>query len=339
MYIIPMQNMEYQGRFAPSPTGLLHVGNARTALIAWCAARHCGGIFIVRGEDLDKPRVVPGMMEAQMNDLKWLGLDWDAGPDIGGVHGPYLQSLRHQHYQAALDQLHRQEMLFPCTRSRKDLRGLASEPNRATIVCPQSLRPTHDVSPQWYTEANRGVTIRLKVPDQRIEFLDRVFGPQKELLAVEVGDFALRRKDGIYAYQLAVAVDDLFMNITEVVRGKDLLDSTARQLFLMDLLGGTRPSYAHVPLVLNPNGEKLSKRDASLSLAALRESCVAPERLVGYLAWSLGLLPDKVSLSARELIQHFDWNAVKKHRSDWILPGNFLRSLVSDVTLSHCTAT
>jgi len=331
-----MQNREYHGRFAPSPTGMLHVGSARTALIAWCAARHSGGRFTIRIEDLDLPRVIPGMMKIQMKDLEWFGIDWDAGPDVGGAHAPYLQSFRHTHYQAALDELYTQERLFPCTLSRKDLREMASEPRGSTLVYPRNMRPVH-ISPDWYTDISRPVTIRLKVPDQRIEFVDQICGFQEENVAIAVGDYALRRKDGIFAYQLAVAVDDLRMEITEVIRGRDLLDSTARQLVLMDLLGGVRPTYAHIPLVLNANGEKLSKRDTSLSIATLRTSGSSSERLVGYLAWSLGLLSRPYPLSARDLVQHFDWN-VMKGRSDWMLPENLTELLATDVTLRRCIA-
>ncbi|MXX96241.1 MAG: tRNA glutamyl-Q(34) synthetase GluQRS [Rhodothermaceae bacterium] len=328
-----MQSVGYHGRFAPSPTGHLHVGSACTALVAWCAARHAGGLFTLRVEDLDVPRTVPGMKEIQINDLKWLGLDWDAGPDIRGPHEPYQQSLRQKYYQSALDRLYHQQMLFPCKLSRKDVQNLASAPHGHTAMYPRSLRPT-DVRPGWYEEGGKEATIRLKVPDQRIKFFDQVCGLQEENVATTVGDYVLRRRDGVFSYQLAVVVDDLHMEITEVVRGQDLLGSTARQLLLVDALGGVRPSYAHSPLVLNAKGEKLSKRDESLSLAALRESGVPSRHLVGYLAWALGLLPEVRALSPIELLQYFDWSCMKG-RSPCVLPENLAEVLTSNVTLGR----
>ncbi len=332
-----MQNVCYHGRFAPSPTGGLHVGSARTALVAWCAARRSNGLFTIRVEDLDEPRTVPGMQDAQLNDLEWLRIDWDAGPKIGGPHGLYIQSLRHEHYQAALDQLYRQETLFPCKLSRKDLRELASAPHGRQSPYPRSLRPAH-VQPGWYTEPHNDAAIRLKVPNGRIAFYDQVCGTHEENVAVEVGDYVLKRKDGVFAYQLAVVVDDLHMGITEVVRGQDLLESTARQLHLIDTLGGERPSYAHLPLVLNAQGDKLSKRDASLSLATLRERGISAKCLVGYLAWTIGLLPEARPVSPGELVDHFDWSLIQG-RQHWIVPEDLIEMLSSSVTLRRCSAT
>ncbi len=232
-----MQYNEYHGRFAPSPTGPLHIGSARTALVAWCAARHNNGHFTIRIEDLDTHRGIAGMKDAHLNDLNWLGIDWDFGPDLGGPHAPYLQSQRLDDYQTALDQLHAQEMLFPCTLSRKDIRELASAPNESSTVCSPHLRPTA-LSDNWYVDAHSEATIRFKTPDQRIDFVDAICGPQYENLSATVGDFPLRRRDGIFSYQLAVSVDDINMEITDVVRGQDLIGSTARQLALIDRLGG-----------------------------------------------------------------------------------------------------
>ena len=319
------QSNRYHGRFAPSPTGHLHVGSACTALVAWCAARRADGLFTLRIEDLDTPRTMPGMKESQMDDLRWLGLDWDAGPDIGGRHEPYLQSLRQKGYQSALDKLYHQKMLFPCKLSRRDLRTLASAPHGDTAVYPRSLRPA-GLEPGWYEKARIDASIRLKVPSHRIQFFDQICGLQEEVVAATAGDYVLRRRDGVFSYQLAVVVDDLHMEITEVVRGQDLLSSTARQLLLIDLLGGTRPSYAHSQLVLNAKGEKLSKRDAPLSLAALREAGVASRHLVGYLAWALGLLPDVRPLTPVELVKYFDWGRMRGVPS-FVLPGNLAEVL------------
>lgn len=256
-----------KGRYAPSPTGLIHVGNARTALAAWLSVRSQSGTFIWRLEDLDGPRVIPGMAEAAMEDLAWLGLDWD--------EGPYVQSERSVFYEVALARLAAAGRLFPCRRSRKDLQSIASAPHGPegsspypAVFRPQS-RPEH-LEPGWFEQLS-DAAIRFKVHDRLVEWIDRVYGRQTERVDQTVGDFVLKRRDGLYAYQLAVVVDDLLMGITEVVRGADLLDSTARQIQLIEALGGTRLVYAHVPLVVNAQGEKLSKRDAGLTLRSLRE--------------------------------------------------------------------
>ncbi|HYE58256.1 MAG TPA: tRNA glutamyl-Q(34) synthetase GluQRS [Rhodothermales bacterium] len=330
-----------RGRYAPSPTGLLHLGNARTALAAWLSVRAQRGTFVWRLEDLDGPRTVPGMAEAALRDLAWLGLDWDEGPgwaeggtgrDEGagcnagdvpqpfplstfpssvpesGPHAPYHQSARGAIYEAALRQLAETGRLFPCRRSRRDLAGLASAPHGAEGLppYPREWRPQALAADWFETEAD--CALRFRVSDGLVCFDDRVQGRVCEDVAAAVGDFVLRRRDGLYAYQLAVVVDDLAMGITEVVRGADLLDSTARQIQLIEALGGNPPAYAHVGLVVNEAGEKLSKRDAALSLAALREAGVAPEAVVGWLGWSLGLW--EVPCPARALVERFAWKHV-----------------------------
>jgi len=310
-----MHNKEYHGRFAPSLTGPLHVGSARTALVAWCAARHRGGRFTIRIEDLDEPRTISGMMDRHLNDLRWLGIDWDHGPDVGGPHAPYLQSQRLNDYQTSLDQLHSQRMLFPCILSRKDVRELTSK--EPSPIYPAHLRPVN-VSPNWYEEPQSDITIRLKTPNRQIDFVDAICGPQHQNVSTTVGDFPLKRRDGVYSYQLATSVDDLNMEITEVVRGQDLIDSTARQLLLIDLLGGLGLNYAHVPLVLNSDGKKLSKRESSMTIGALRNAGVTSEVFVGYMAWTLGWIPSPLPISAKELIQFFNWSSMS-HLPDWIL--------------------
>jgi glutamyl-tRNA synthetase len=265
-----------RGRYAPSPTGLVHVGSARTALAAWLSVRAQEGSFVWRLEDLDPPRIVPGTATAAMEDLAWLGLDWDEGPDVGGPFGPYVQSRRSTFYEEAIADLAAGDRLFPCRRSRKDLESLASAPHgaEASAPYPAAFRPV-DLEPDWL-------------------------------------------EHGLYAYQLAVVVDDLLMEINEVVRGADLLGSTARQIQLLEALGGTPPAYAHVPLVVNAQGEKLSKRDAGLTLRSLRGAGVRPEALVGYLGWSLGLLDRPEPCPAAGLISRFGWERVGKEI--WILP-------------------
>ncbi|MEM1271619.1 MAG: tRNA glutamyl-Q(34) synthetase GluQRS, partial [Bacteroidota bacterium] len=280
------------GRYAPTPSGWLHVGNARTALVAWLSVRRAGGRFLWRLEDLDPPRMEPGAAEAAIEDLQWLGLDWDEGPDIGGPHAPYVQSGRYAYYEAALRRLADAGRLFPCRRSRKDLQELARAPHGHSGLppYPRRWRPAH-LDADWFDASISDAALRFVVDDAPVTFIDRVQGQITERVDETVGDFVLRRRDGLYAYQLAVVVDDLAMGVTEVVRGADLLGSTARQVQLIRALGGTPPSYAHVPLVLNEAGEKISKRDGGLTLRSLREQGMTPEMLVGRFAKSLGLRP------------------------------------------------
>lgn len=293
-----------RGRYAPSPTGLIHVGNARTALAAWLSVRSRGGTFVWRLEDLDGPRVVPGMAEAAMEDLAWLGLDWD--------EGPYVQSERSAFYEEALAKLAAAGRLFPCRRSRKDLQAIASAPHgpEGGAPYPAAFRPER-LDPGWF-EQIADAAIRFKVHDRPVEWIDRVQGRQVERVDQTVGDFVLKRRDGLYAYQLAVVVDDLLMGIDEVVRGADLLDSTARQIQLVEALGGTPPAYAHVPLVVNAQGEKLSKRDAGLTLRSLREAGLRSEEVAGYLGWSLGILERAEPRTAAELVPLFSWEKIRK---------------------------
>lgn len=307
-----------RGRYAPSPTGLIHVGNARTALVAWLSIRSRGGAFVWRLEDLDPPRIVPGMAEAAMEDLAWLGLDWDEGPDMGGPYVPYVQSQRSAFYDEALSRLASAGRLFPCWRSRKDLQAIASAPHgpMGSAPYPVAFRP-EGLDPDWF-EQRPDAAFRFLVHDRPVEWVDRVCGRQVERVDETVGDFVLKRRDGLYAYQLAVVVDDLLMGIHEVVRGADLLESTARQIQLIEALGGTPPVYAHVPLVVNAQGEKLSKRDSGLTLRSLREGGIQPEALTGYLGWSLGILDRPELVSVNELIPRFAWENVATET--WTLP-------------------
>ena len=313
---------QVRGRYAPSPTGLIHVGNARTALAAWLSVRSQGGSFVWRLEDIDGPRVVPGMAEAAMEDLGWLGLDWD--------EGPYIQSERSAFYEEALAKLAAAGRLFPCRRSRKDLQAIASAPHgpEGGAPYPASFRPER-LEPGWFEQCS-DAAIRFRVHDRPVEWIDRVHGRQVERVDRTVGDFVLKRRDGLYAYQLAVVVDDLLMGINEIVRGADLLDSTARQIQLIEALGGTPPVYAHVPLVVNEHGEKLSKRDAGLTLRSLREAGVRPEELAGYLGWSLGLLEGPEPCPAAELVPWFSWEKVR--REAWVsATGTAVRASISRV--------
>jgi glutamyl-tRNA synthetase len=317
-----------RGRYAPSPTGRLHVGNARTALAAWLSVRSRGGTFVWRLEDLDPPRVVPGVAAAQREDLAWLGLDWDEGPDVGGPFAPYVQSQRSAFYEAALRRLATAGRLFPCRLSRRDLAAMASAPHGAEEApYPAALRP-RDLDPDWFVGGEGSVgrsdaALRFRVDTEPVTFVDRVQGLITERVDLTVGDFVLRRRDGLWAYQLAVVVDDLAMEIDEVVRGADLLASTARQIQLIRALSGAPPAYAHVPLLLDAEGGKLSKRDDSLTLGSLRAAGVRPEALTGYLAHSLGLLDRSEPCRPADLVTAFAWESIgRADRAGWALPAD-----------------
>jgi glutamyl-tRNA synthetase len=312
-----------RGRYAPSPTGMIHLGNARTALAAWLSVRSRGGAFVWRVEDLDPPRVIPGMAEAQRADLAWLGLDWDEGPDAGGPHAPYVQSERSAFYEEALRKLAAAGRLFPCRLSRKDLQAMASAPHGGEEApYPASLRPA-GLDADWFERlcgtARPDAAIRFRVDDRPVSFDDRVFGPMTERVDLAVGDFVLKRRDGLWAYQLAVVADDLLMGIDDVVRGSDLLASTARQIQLIEALGGTPPVYAHVPLLVNASREKLSKRDRGLTLRSLRDEGASPESVTGMLAHSLGLIDRPELCLPADLVPLFAWEKIG--RADWVLAG------------------
>ena len=324
-----------RGRYAPSPTGLLHIGNARTALAAWLSVRSKDGSFIWRVEDLDGPRVVPGMTQAAEEDLHWLGIDWDEGPTIGGPYAPYNQSNRSSYYVEALKVLSERGYLFPCSYSRKDLQELSSAPHEASSVAPYpvSLRPAK-LNPNWFADylmedddktGQPIAAIRFKVSNDVTIFQDLLYGRVEEHVQKQVGDFVLKRRDGMFAYQLAVVVDDLAMEINEVVRGTDLLGSTARQIQLIEALGGNIPRYAHVPLVRNEDGSKLSKRDQALTLHALRNEGVLPGQLLGYMAYSFGFIDSLRTSTLDELLRLFSWENVGTH--DWVLPSDFTAQL------------
>ena len=296
-----------RGRLAPSPTGFLHLGNAWAFLLAWLACRKDGGALILRMEDIDPDRSRTEYAEAIIRDLHWLGLDWDEGPDAGGPCGPYVQSARLSLYADALDRLASEGHTYPCYCTRKELRTLAGAPHvgDAGAAYPGTCR---NLSPERRAEleaAGRRPCIRLRCPGDVYAFEDVVAGSLSTTLEACGGDFALRRSDGVVAYQLAVVVDDGLMGVTQVVRGEDLLVSTPRQLALFDLLGFRRPDYMHLPLLCDPEGERLAKRHAGLTLASLRDAGVAPAAVVGYLGRKAGLLDAPAPVHPRDLLPAF----------------------------------
>ncbi|MEZ4695293.1 MAG: tRNA glutamyl-Q(34) synthetase GluQRS [Rhodothermales bacterium] len=302
-----------RGRWAPSPTGLLHVGSARTALTAWLSVRSQGGVFIWRTEDLDSDRVVRDAEHEAMEDLRWLGLDWDEGPDVDGPGGPFRQSQRIPVYDRALARLYESEFLFPCSLSRADVREAVSAPEGNGLAYPAHLRPSV-VRPDWFENPLAEESVRFRVDPGLVTFEDRLFGQVSTDVSSETGDFVLKRKDGIYAYQLAVVVDDAAMGITEVVRGADLIDSTPRQILLYRALGEQPPAFGHIPIAVSPDGDKLSKRHNSLTIRSLRDSGVDPGDLCGYLAWTLGLIEQRRPIQPRELVAAFAWESLTRDR-------------------------
>lgn len=298
-----------RGRFAPTPSGHIHIGNARTALVTWLSVRSKEGKLIWRLEDLDQPRNLEGAAEQAIEDLKWLGLNWDEGGGKGGPFSPYTQSERFEYYENALKKLAELDRLFPCSYSRRELENIARAPHSGQEfrkAYSPSLRP-QGLDQKWYTDyaSKSDFAFRFKVEPGVVRFDDGLFGSREENVAETLGDFVLKRKDSIYAYQLAVVVDDIAMDITEVVRGSDLLDSTARQIQLIEALGAEVPSYLHVPMILNSDGEKLSKRNKAIEIRELRKEGVLPEQVLGYFAHSLGLIDRRERLKPEDLLASF----------------------------------
>jgi glutamyl-tRNA synthetase len=296
---------EVRGRFAPSPSGELHLGNARTALLAWLQARSAGGRFVMRVEDLDPGRSRVEHIRSQLDDLRWLGLDWDEGPGVGGEFGPYLQSERHALYSVALQRLHDQGLTYPCFCTRREIAAAASAPHAEDDEGPPYSGRCAALSVNAISESDRPAALRLRVPVRELDFEDGVAGRQTYRPHLETGDFVVRRKDGVASYQLAVVVDDAAMRITHVVRGADLLSSTARQLLLYEALGLQPPVWIHVPLLLGSDGERLSKRHGAVSIREYRESGAEPARLVGWLAASCGLAAAGEEITATQLLPRF----------------------------------
>lgn len=303
-----------RGRFAPTPSGQLHIGNARTALLAWLQVRRAGGQFVLRMEDIDKPRSRPTLAQQILADLRWLGLDWDEGPDVGGPCGPYTQSEREERYRAALAQLEAGGWLYPCYCSRAEIMAIASAPHGLSEEGPVYPGTCRHLSPAEQAEraARKRPSLRFAMPqDQPVAFADGVAG--RQWFAPNAGgDFVVRRADGIIGYQLAVVVDEAAMGITDVLRGWDLLDSTPRQLMLYQALGLPAPRFAHVPLLYGPDGQRLSKRHGAVAVSSMREAGTAPERVVGYLAHLSGLLERPEPVRPAELVASFDLGRVPK---------------------------
>ena len=288
------------GRFAPTPSGRMHLGNVFAALVAWLSVRHDHGQMVLRMEDLDTQRTSGEFAQILREDLLWLGLDWDAETQP--------QSQRSEIYQTYFDRLEAMDLLYPCYCTRSQLHSVnAPHLSDGTYVYAGTCR---NLSDEERAAFGRAPAWRVKVPDQAWTVDDKIQGIYTENLATHCGDFVVRRADGVYVYQLAVTVDDALAGVNQVVRGTDLLSSAPRQMYLQSLLGFPHPEYAHVPMLLAPDGRRLSKRDKDLDLGYLRAH-TTPEHLIGVLAHSAGLLDMPAAISARELAAHFSFDKIR----------------------------
>lgn len=292
--------MKPVGRFAPTPSGRMHLGNVFAALIAWLSVRSRDGEMVLRMEDLDTQRTSEVYASQLREDLRWLGLDYDRETPP--------QSRRGAVYDRYFEQLREKGLLYPCYCTRSQLHSVnAPHLSDGTYVYPGTCR---NLTTAQREAMDRAPAWRVVVPDRQWRFTDRVQGEYRLNLAKECGDMVVRRADGVYVYQLAVTVDDGEAGVTEVVRGMDLLSSAPRQMYLQELFGFPHPSYGHVPMLLAPDGRRLSKRDRDLDLGQLQK-WVSPEAVIGTLAASAGLIDRREPISARELAAVFDWKKLK----------------------------
>ena len=288
------------GRFAPTPSGRMHLGNVFAALIAWVSVRSRGGEMVLRMEDLDTQRTSGEFAQVLREDLRWLGLDYDRETPP--------QSQRSEVYDKYFEILREKGLLYPCYCTRSQLHGVnAPHLSDGTYVYPGTCR---DLTPEQRAAFQRKPAWRVMVPGKRWELNDLVQGAYGLDLATDCGDMVVRRADGVYVYQLAVTVDDGEAGVTEVVRGMDLLSSAPRQMYLQELFGFPHPTYGHVPMLLAPDGRRLSKRDRDLDLGELRKR-VTPEKLIGSLAYAAGLIDRLTDISARELAAVFSWEKLR----------------------------
>lgn len=301
--------MEVRGRFAPTPSGRMHLGNLLSALLAWLDVRSAGGKLVLRIEDLDTQRTSRSFAVQLMDDLRWLGLDWDEG----GLEPAYMQSRRTACYEEAFRALEKKGLVYPCYCTRTQ-RMAASAPHREDGAVVYSGRCFHltEAERESLERQGRRPAWRVRCPDFDVTLEDGNCGTYTENLARDCGDFIVRRSDGVFAYQLAVVVDDALMGVNHVVRGRDLLCSAPRQAWLHRVLGYEPPEFFHTPLLLAPDGRRLAKRDHDLDMEALRER-YAPEELAGLLAWYAGLLDRQEKVPAKELIPRFSWAKVLKN--------------------------
>lgn len=299
-------------RLAPSPTGYMHLGNIWSFMLCWVAARSVGGAVVLRMEDIDPARSRAEYVDGIMRDFKWLGIDWDEGPDVGGPYAPYSQGDRLGRYRDVLAFLAEHGHTFPCYCTRKELRAMASAPHAEDYgpaypgVC---LHMTDDQREQK-AAGGRKPAVRLHSDSKTVAFEDMVHGRVELGWDQCGGDFPIQRSDGVFAYQLAVVVDDIDQRINLVVRGEDILHCTPRQVVLYELLGAPVPRFAHLPLVHDAEGDRLAKRHRHYEVARLREMGVRPEAVTGYLAYRAGLQDTCTPAVPADFIDGFDWSMI-----------------------------
>lgn len=308
-------------RLAPSPTGALHLGNARTFLVTWAIARRQGWRILMRIEDIDGPRIKPGAARETLEIMRWLGLDWDGDP--------WVQSTDPAPYAAAAERLAQRGTIYSCDLSRREIEAAASAPHAGEneIVYPADLRPLRVDSARWrFGQPN--TNYRFACPDREVVFDDVVAGRQTHRPIDDVGDFVIWTRLGLPSYQLAVVVDDARQGVTDVIRGDDLLPSAARQELLYEALELTAPRWWHLPLVVGPDGRRLAKRHGDTRLSSYREAGVAPERLIGLLACWSGVLASPQSLDAVSFVERFAVDTLPRERitfsdrdHEWLLSG------------------
>lgn len=297
-----------KGRFAPSPTGRMHLGNVFSALLSWLSAKSKGGKWLLRIEDIDPQRSKQQYADQIMRDLEWLGLTWD--------EGPYYQSDRGEIYEEYLERLRRQNLLYLSYRTRAErLAVSAPQSSLPASPCREGAQPKESFSLHYGTPPLKGEGVRglgaltLRVGDEIVTYEDAHYGTQTIDIKKDIGDFIVRRRDGAWAYQLAVVVDDALMGVTEVVRGRDLLQSAGQQIYLSELLGFPRMNYAHLPLLCNEAAQRLSKRDKSMDIGLLKQ-CFTAEEIIGRLAFFAHLIDENAPCKPTDLLPMFDWKKV-----------------------------
>ena len=326
----PNAHTSPRGRLAPSPTGALHLGNARSFLIAWLSIRSRGGTIVLRMEDLDHPKVKPAAACEALEDLRWLGIDWDEGSDTGGPCAPYTQSQRRDLYAAALSKLRALDRVYPCTCSRADVENAQSAPHPGdehTSRYPGTCRGKYASWEAACTVLPEGriPAWRFRVDPGESVFIDGFLGERRLDLAPSTGDFALARDRDGAGYTLAVVVDDAAMGVTEVLRGDDLVDATHCQLAVYKALGLPQPHFVHVPLVVSESGRRLAKRHGDTRIRTFRESGIPAARITGLLAWWCGWAEFGESITAVQLLGRFDLRTLRREPA--VLDGKVKRFL------------
>ncbi len=306
-----------KGRFAPTPSGNMHIGNAFCYLLAWLSARSQGGKLVLRFEDCDLMRMRPEAVAQTFSDLRWLGLDWDEGPADEKRGGPYFQSCRTEIYEKYFDELRARGAVYPCFCSRQDVRlAAAPHPGEGGAVYPGTCRALRDDEIAARAK-RRPPAWRLRLEDEEIVFTDALCGEQRCAIARERGDFPIRRSDGVFCYQFTTALDDALMGVSEVVRSRDLLDSTPWQIYVQRLFGFSPPRFLHIPMILDEEGRRMAKRDFALSLREIRRF-YSPEEVLGQLGWLAGLRDSYRPCTLPELLSGFSWERLPS--DDIVLP-------------------